>query len=178
MTYDPERHHRRSVRLKEYDYASNGAYFVTLCTAGRVENLAKIADGQVQLSSLGDIADQCWKAIPQHFPSVELDAYVIMPNHMHSIFVIASDNDVGARHASPSQPSGVDPRSAGAIVGSFKSAATRLVNKMRKTPGAALWQRNYYERVIRNEGELRALREYIANNPLKWEMDEDNPANY
>ena len=137
------------------------------------------------LSKIGQLARECWEEIPRHFPDVSLDAFMIMPNHIHGILVIG---DVGARHASPLQnpppppktgtpvhPTGVKKGSIGAIIGSFKSAATKRINELRRTPGEPVWQRNYFEHIIRNEKSLNRIREYIAMNPEQWEFDKENP---
>ena len=144
-----------------------------------------IEDGEMMLNDVGRIVGNVWNDIPTHFPGVELDAFVVMPNHVHGVIVIDGNDDgeivsragVGARHASPLRPCGAVPRSLGAIVGSFKSAVTKRVNENCGTPGAPVWQRNYYEHVIRDEGDLERIREYIDNNPLRWEKDEENPEN-
>ena len=165
-------HHRRSIRLKEYDYAQVGAYFVTICARDRECLLGDVIDGEMRLNEYGQIVMECWDEIPRHFPNVELDEFVVMPNHVHGILVIT----VGARHASPLQLSrGPQRGSLGAVVGSFKSAATKRVNERRDTPGLTIWQRNYYEHVIRNEDEMNRIREYVAQNPAQWAKDENNP---
>jgi REP element-mobilizing transposase RayT len=180
MKYYPEIHHRRSIRLKGYDYAQAGAYFVTILVRDREHLLGEVVDGAVQLSKSGEIVDECWKEIPEHFSDVECDAYAIMPNHIHGVLVVRG---VGARHASPLQrhplrvsnrPTGPKPSSVGAIVGSFKSAATNRINRFRRTVGFVVWQRNYYEHVIRDEESLNKIREYIIHNPLRWEFDREN----
>jgi REP element-mobilizing transposase RayT len=136
---------------------------------------------EMALSKFGEIVAACWHDIPRHFQDVELDTFVIMPNHVHGIVVIARDNEgardnVGATHASPPpRPRGPKRQSVAAIVGSFKSASTRRINKLRGTPGVAGWQRDYYEHVIRNEDGLNRIREYIFTNPLRWALDRENP---
>ena len=125
-----------------------------------------------------DALEEVWRQIPRHFSNVRLDEFVVMPNHVHGILWILERDVVGAQHAAPlpaSRTPGVKRASLGAIVRSFKSAATRRVNEVREMPSAALWQRNYYERVTRNEDELHRVREYILLNPLRWEHDHDNP---
>ena len=123
-------------------------------------------------------------AIPVHVPDVELDAFIVMPNHMHGIIVIQQPSDVGAQHAAPlpqeddNSPRVVRPRSLSAIVRSFKSAASREINALRGTPAAPVWQRNYYERIIRNEREMHAIRGYIMNNPYRWSDDPENLGNW
>ena len=183
MESKKENKNRRSIRLANWDYSWTGYYFVTICAAKGKMTFGNIEDGEMILNHVGRIVGNLWNEIPKHFSRVELDAFVVMPNHVHGILVIdGNDNgeivsraEVGARHASPLRPCGAVPRSLGAIVGSFKSAVTKWVNENRATPGAPVWQRNYYEHVIRDEGDLERIREYIATNPLRWEMDEENP---
>ncbi len=183
-----KRQHRRSFRLEGYDYAEAGAYFVTIVTRDRacmfgdvvinttveathtlpLRNAASCA-GIVRLNEFGEIARRCWTEIPDHFPFVELDAFVIMPNHVHGIVVI--NTTVGATHASP----GPKPGSIAAIVGSYKSAVSRRVNALREMTGVLVWQSNYYEHVVRNERGLNRIREYIQNNPARWATDKENP---
>ena len=103
---------------------------------------------------------------------IELDIFVVMPNHMHGIALIRR----GDRPVAPTRPtSGLKPGSVGSFIAGFKSAVTKRINEIRRTPGVKLWQRNYYEHIIRNEEDLASVREYIVNNPIKWELDEENP---
>ena len=213
----PQAHGRRSMRLHGYDCSQPGAYFVTLCTHDR----ACLFDHPV----LRAVIETCWRAIPRHFPQVTLDAFVVMPNHLHGILIITcalSDGDAfvdgrgkafaqqplssnvhalavsDARTASPhanalplhglttppaepmAPPQGVRhgaaPGSLGAIVGSFKTVTSRRINGIRKSPGLTIWQRNYYEHIIRNERALAAIRAYIIDNPAHWAEDLENPA--
>ena len=179
MPYNSDYHHRQSTRLRDYDYGRTGAYFVTICVVQKQCLFGEIVDDTVKLGALGQIITACWQAIPDHFPQVVLDAYVVMPNHVHGILVIDAASDgqmhrVGAQHAAP-LPQNVKPGSLGAIVRSFKAAASRQVNIQRQTPGELLWQRNYHDRIIRNEPELNRIRAYIAQNPAKWAEDAENP---
>jgi len=170
-------HTRRSIRLQNYDYSQPGAYFVTICAHERADLFGEIAHGEMQLNALGRVAAECWDAIPAHFPDVELDAYCMMPNHFHGIVVIT--DPVGATHASPlpnDRSAGPPRRSLGAIVGSFKSVATKRIRELQHAPALVVWQRNYYEHVIRSDSELNKFRNYIADNPLRWGDDENNPA--
>jgi putative transposase len=185
MKYDPERHHRHSIRLKGYDYTQAGAYFVTVCTKDRACLFGDVADGEMRLNQIGYIVRQCWLAIPEHFPRVLLDEFMVMPNHVHGIIVIIrATHNVGATHASPqpnasplrARPHGPQRQSVASIVGSFKSAATKRINEHRGTPGTPVWQRNYYEHIIRNDESLNRIRQYIMNNPLQWTLDRENPA--
>jgi REP element-mobilizing transposase RayT len=182
MEYDAAKHHRRSIRLSGFDYRSPGAYFVTICIQGGECLLGEVVDGEMQLSEWGEIAWNCWQAIPEHFPHVELDAWVVMPNHIHGIIAI-TDPVVGAQHAAPLQERtprhsprpNVQPGSLGAIVRSFKSAATRRINELRGTPGIRFWQRNYWEHIIGDKRSLKRIREYMQSNPARWAEDQLHP---
>ncbi len=169
-------HGRRSLRLRGYGYTEAGAYYVTVVTWKRASLFGEIVNSKMHLSEAGQNVAECWNAVPRHTPWVILDAFVVMPNHVHGIVFIAKD-PVGAQHAAPLQNGyrGPRPHSLGAIVRSFKSAATRQMNLLRGTPGAPVWQRNYYEHVIRSEDELNRIRQYIEENPARWEEDEQNP---
>ena len=276
MPYDPSKHHRRSIRLKGYDYRKEGAYFVTICVEGHVCRFGTVQSGRVRLSPEGRVARDCWLALPDHFDRAVLDAFVVMPNHVHGIVFLmgppptdgpshdddagtdggrnadapshtnddtgtnggrnadapshtnddtgtnAGRNDVapshtdddtgtnggrnadapshtnddigmnvGARHAvplpgtprTPWPPSdaapapGIErfgrpvPGSLPTLVRSYKSAVTKRINAMMGTPGARLWQHNYYEHVIRTDDALRRIRWYIAQNPARWRQD-------
>ena len=159
---------RKSLRLPSYDYTEPGSYFITLCTYDRSCLFGDIVGGESKSNGVGRIVETCWLGIPQHFPGVELDLYVVMPNHVHGLVTLLDTTN---------EPTPNHPRQdIHAVIGGFKSAATRQVNAMRNTPGVALWQRSYYEHVIRSEKGLDRIREYIANNPAKWELDDENPA--
>jgi putative transposase len=169
-------HHRNSIRLRAHDYTSSGAYFVTVCAAQKQHLFGDILEGEMALNDLGRIVLECWNALPEHFPNVALDEFVVMPNHVHGIVLIERP-PVGARHASPlhateKPKNGVPAGSLGAIVGSFKSAVTKRVNESRGPPGVPVWQRNYHERIIRSDRELEDTRRYVTNNPLAWALDE------
>jgi len=173
MGYTPEKHHRRSIRLRGWDYASPGAHFVTICT----HNGECLFEDPV----LRRVVETTWRRIPRHFPHVRLDEFVVMPNHVHGIIWIVDKpvgaQGVGAQHAAPLHTGHINvaPGSLGAIVRSFKSAVTKRINEIQNTAGTPVWQRNYYEHIVRNEDELGRIREYIRLNPLKWELDRENP---
>ena len=179
---------RRPTRLPHFDYSQQGAYFVTICTRNRACLFGEVVDGEMQLNDVGEVAHAIWERIPTHVPLVETDAWVVMPNHVHGVIVIArSDTAVspntrtsptaGATHASPlPRPSGPPKRSLGAIVGSYKAAVSRRVNVLRRSRGAPIWQRNYYEHVIRDDTALNRIRQYIVENPARWAEDPENPA--
>jgi len=176
---------RRSIRLKGYDYSQPGGYFVTACTHNLECLFGRIADEKWCPNDAGRVVAKCWNDIPKHFPHVKLVEFVVMPNHVHGVILIMDDvgesHFVGARHAVPLQ-NAVHQQfgkpisgSLSTIIRSFKSAVTKNINEMRQALGAKLWQRNYYEHIVRNEDELSRIREYIVNNPLKWELDRENP---
>ena len=173
MRHDPNKHHRRSIRLKGFDYAQENAYFVTICTQNGTCLFGEIMNEQMRLNDAGRVAQMVWKTIPNHFPQVEIDASVVMLNHVHGIIII-----VGATHASPPRQSGPPKGSLGAIVGSYKSAVSRRINQLHRTPGATVWQRNYYEHIIRNDTALNRLRQYIIDNPARWADDQENPIHH
>ncbi len=168
MTYNPDKHHRRTIRLKEYDYSRAGVYFVTVCTQDRKCFLGNVGNGTVELSHIGKTAHEFWFEIPKHFKNVQLDAFVVMPNHIHGIIFI-DDNCRGGVTPPPRNPT------LGQIVAYYKYQTSKIINQIRNTIGMPVWQRNYYEHVIRNEKELNQTRQYVINNPLQWKFDKENP---
>jgi putative transposase len=251
MTYDPEKHHRRSIRLKGYDYTQPGAYFITICAQGRACLFGEIIDGEMHLNEAGQIVVQTWQDLLNHISNVQLDAFVVMPNHVHGIIIItdhaggigagfkparttmgpgsvadsgstAGPGSVGAGSvgagsepapttttkapgsaagsgpttgsgpAAGSGPTtGSGPVGAGSepaptaptrsshglpeIVRQFKTFSARRINELRGTPGTPVWQRNYYEHIIRDEFSLSRIRQYIAENPARWDADWEHP---
>lgn len=170
----PQRH---SIRLRNYDYTQCGAFFITICTHNRKLLYGEVIAGAMKCNALGEIAKYCWEQIPIHFPLVALDEFVVMPNHIHGIiFINSKPHCVGAQHAAPAAVfCNITGESLGAIVRSYKSAVTKFINKIHGVIGVPIWQRNYYEHVIRNENEMNGIREYIVNNPLQWSFDKENP---
>jgi putative transposase len=180
---------RRSIRLPKYDYRECGFYFVTVCAWEREHLFGSVVDGQMQLNEIGRVVEEEWFRSSEIRKEIEMDEFVVMPNHIHGILVIKTrrgmalpcpqnETDVplmGTAAPCPYNRCG-RPRSGslGAIIGQFKSAASKRINTMRQTPGFSLWQRNYYERIIRNENELLAIRQYIRDNPFNWDHDPDN----
>jgi putative transposase len=167
---------RRSVRLKHFDYRSSMAYFVTICTRDKQCIFGEIIDGTMTKNSLGEIVEAEWLRTGELRPYVELDAAVVMPNHFHGIVMLIGANEGTARHA-PTERAFAQSvsQSLATVVGSFKSAVSKRINKLRGTPGAVVWQRNFYEHVVRNEHDLQQVREYIVSNPAKWALDRENP---
>ena len=169
---------RRSIRLRGFDYASPGAYFVTIVTQGRSTVFGEILDGEMRLSPWGHIAEECWRALPDHFPHAALGAFVVMPNHVHGIIVLHERADVpsvGATHwVAPTKPRGPQRGSIGAIVGAYKMAVTRRIAE-EFGEGMVVWQRNYHEHVIRDERDHDRIRRYIESNPMNWTSDDGYP---
>ena len=164
MKYNPQNHHRRSIRLKGYDYSLPGEYYITMVTQNRENLFGDIIDDKVVLSEAGEMVQKTWKILASRFQNIRLDESIIMPNHFHSIIMIIEKTFA----------------SIGDIVGTFKSITTHEYIVGVKNSGwppfdTRLWQRNYWERIIRNEKELDRIREYIRNNPIKWQSDAENP---
>ncbi|MCL4562678.1 MAG: transposase [Chloroflexi bacterium] len=180
-------HNRRSIRLEGYDYSQAGAYFVTLVTQDRELTFGAIKNDEMILNPMGELAAILWQTLPRRFP-ISLDECILMPNHFHGIIVIhdtrkgeafgdQASPDILAHlpNASPLPPHGTQPGSLGAIIQNFKSVTARRINALRNTPGAPVWQRNYYEHILRDEDDLARVRRYIAENPLRWALDTENP---
>ena len=214
MKYDPEKHHRRSIRLKHYDYSRCGAYFITICTQERLCLFGDIVDGMMAFNEAGRMIERTFEEMPAKYTGVRTDAFVVMPNHLHGIIKIENESSVGAaprgrpvslsnkpgncltddvdrgrmvenRKQDKGQPQGVAPTdgrrmSLSDIVHRFKSFTTHLYSKGVKEQGwvpfpGRLWQRNYYERIIRGNDDMSKIREYIDNNLCTWDEDEENP---
>jgi len=169
-----------ATRLKTCDYSAQGPYFITVCATYKKCLFAKIAEGKVSRSLLGQIVHETWLRIPEHFAKTRLHEFIVMPNHFHAILELTV-SVVVAQHAAPvraipgSSSGPVSPGSLSAIVRSFKAEVTRRARVKLNWQGE-IWQRNYFDRVIRDGNELAAATRYIAENPLKWEWDEENQA--
>jgi REP element-mobilizing transposase RayT len=162
MPYDPERHHRRSVRIPGYDYSQPGWCFVTVCTHLREPLFGDLERGRMRLTAFGEIVVDTWFQIDVVDEHLALDEFFLMPDHLHGIIIITDQTPRGAP-------------TLGCIVARFKSHSARRINRQRGTPGAPVWQRSFYEHVIRNERDLERIRKYIANNRWRWPEDEDLP---
>lgn len=182
--YDPHKHHRRSIRLKDYDYSTAGCYFVTICVQGGQCLLGDIVDGEMILTEYGRIAQESWLWLAERHNYISLDEHVIMPNHMHGIVVYLDDDDDTGLGASRSAPTHTQTDIAstiaarkplGRLIGAFKTIFTKRINELRGTERTPFWQRNYWEHIIRNERALVAIREYIVYNPVRWEVDKLHP---
>jgi putative transposase len=226
MRYSPERHHRRSIRLRGYDYTQAGAYFITIVAHERALLFGEIVNGTMRLNEYGQIVRDEWfrTAVVRPYVMLYPDEFVVMPNHIHGIIwivgatrrvaptcgvaptdggVVPTDGGVAPTDdgvaptdwivrvaptygiaptdggvAPTTHPSGrptLKPHSIGSILAQFKSLTTKRINALRGTPGAAIWQRNYYEHIIRDERSLQQIRRYILENPQRWEQDSENP---
>ncbi len=181
--FDPQKHHRRSIRLKGYDYSQAGAYFVTMVTQGRACLFGDVVNGVVVLNDLGKIVQKWWDDLPIHFPNIETGAFVVMPNHVHGVIIIVHDGRGAVPapgfdlHATPGRedPAPTKQPTLGQIVAYFKYQSTKEINALDGTGVITnIWQRNYYERIVRNEREREAIWGYIEGNPVHWEQDEEN----
>lgn len=174
MPFDPDRHHRRSIRLPNYDYALPGSYFVTICTYQRLN----LFEGP----ELRGIAETVWQTLPRFASGVLLDAWVVMPNHVHGIITITDlpgrsepRGQPGSRQARPRGPrTSVGAGTLSALVRSYKGGVTRRANRLKQLALGPIWQRGFWERVIRDERELQAARDYIVDNPRRWAEDHEN----
>lgn len=150
---------RKNMPLKEYDYSQDGYYFVTICTQNKENIFGEIVDGEVILNFFGKIAENELDKLQNRFSSAKLDKYIVMPNHIHIIVIINKSNEERSR------PFPTIPK----IIGLYKSGVSRNIHLV--NPNIEIWQKSYYDHVIRSEIELREIREYINSNPLKWEVD-------
>ncbi len=201
MKYNPEQHHRRSIRLKGYDYSQAGAYFITIVTKDRACLFGNVVDGKMRLNDAGRMIQSVWCEIPAFYSGVDVDEFVVMPNHIHGIVVlvgaaprgrpgypVAGDVTGQARGPGPTLTGDVIGQAQGPaptlslpdVVHRFKTLTTkRYADGVKQCdrpsfPGR-VWQRNYYEHIIRDEESLNRIREYVVNNPLQWELDRENP---
>jgi REP element-mobilizing transposase RayT len=161
--------HRRSIRLKEYDYSNPNWYYITICTKDKKSVFGDVKNGKLVLNKFGLIAKNEWIITRDIRPNIDLDYYIIMPNHIHGIIIIESR---GVMHYAPTNEFKSPSQTLGSIIRGFKSVVTKKINRVKNTSGSTIWQRNYYDHIIRNEQDLYRIRKYILLNPFKWEMDE------
>jgi REP element-mobilizing transposase RayT len=175
-------HHRRSIRLPGYDYTTPGAYFITICTRQHACLLGEITNSQIQGTPLGYLAQQQWLKLPTRFPHIQLDAFIVMPNHMHGILIIPGRGmGVGIRllgdQTHPHAPTSHEqfgqpvPGSIPTIIRSYKASVALRSKYLANPPTTNIWQRNYWEHIIRDEAEWVRIRDYIQTNPAHWEED-------
>ncbi len=168
---------RQTIRLKKYDYSLPGAYFVTICAYNKEYLFGEIINGKIFLNRYGKIVHNCWYDLTNHYKNIKLDYFIIMPNHFHGILNIVGAGfkpALGLKRAGlkraglkPAPTTGLTE-----IIRAFKTFSARYINELRETTGIAVWQRNYYEHIIRDESELNKIREYIRYNPMKWQDDD------
>lgn len=175
------RYHRRSIRLPDYDYTTEGGYFITCVTHQRMCLFGQICIGEMQLNSLGKIIQEEWFRTSRMRPNIELyeDEFVVMPNHIHGIIWITEILGRGSLQRTPTLEQFQKPvsNSIPTIIRLFKATTTKQINCLRNTPGEPIWQRNYYEHIIGSERDYDAIAEYIFNNPLGWDTDQENTNN-
>jgi putative transposase len=192
MKFDPKIHHRRSIRLKGYDYSQSGAYYVTIVAYERECLFGQVINGEMRLNQFGQIVQRAWFDLPNHYPHVQLDAFCIMPNHVHAVILLNDDGRGGSIGKTPVPDmiiSGKDPLPDGTqtrpyvgikrhplseIVRAFKSFSARRINALRRTPGIPVWQRNYYEHIIRDDEDYKRICSYIESNIDNWATDDEN----
>lgn len=160
---------RKNTRLKEFDYSQSRYYFVTICLKDRKEFFSHIKNTDLILTEYGKILDEVWRSLPKYY-NVELDYYVIMPDHFHGILILDNTltvkNDIEDKQFSLSE-----------IIGKFKSFSTRKIRERLAKGDKFVWQKSFYDRIIRNESELYNIRKYIKENPLRWDLEKNNPEN-
>ena len=179
--YNPDIHHRHSIRLRGYDYSQEGLYFITICAPNRKHLFGEIVDDEMQMNEYGKTVEKCWFEIPQHYPKAVLHEHIVMPNHFHAILEIVGAEYFPPNNNAPNEikvenirplPSAVQCKSGtlGAIIRGFKIGVTKRI-------GFSVWQRNYHEHIIRSAKSYQTISEYIINNPAKWNEDMFNPLN-
>jgi REP element-mobilizing transposase RayT len=189
MKYNSKIHHRKSIRLEVFDYTNPWWYYVTICTDKHRSVFGDVKNGKMILNNYGTIVKDEWLKTPAIRKNIDLDYYVIMPNHIHGIIIIERRGELnspqgkgekdllqngkeGRMQYAPTENKFKSPaQTLGSIIRGFKSAVTKRINEHRKTNGDSIWQRNYYEHIIRNERDLYNIRRYIELNSLKWELD-------
>jgi len=171
MAYDPAIHHRRSIRLKGHDYAGGGLYFVTICAHNRQQLFGHMAGGKVQLTAAGRVAEECWRAIPEHFPSVEAGELSVMPDHVHGLVRMVGAKDVSSILPAQGKPQGTS-RTLGSVVRGFKVGVTKWVRE--NTEVQDVWHRNYYEMIVRTPEAEAKIANYIRMNPWRCVMEFGN----
>lgn len=176
--HQPVKYHRRSIRMKGYDYALEGGYFVTMTTFNRIHLFGEVANGEIRLNAYGNIAHEQWIRLRKRFLPSDFATFVIMPNHIHGIIHIVRGAGEKFEHDSTGNPPQrpyedlhVTPGSLGTIVRAYKASVTYRINAIRGYTHPPVWQRNYYEHIIRNEKEYEQIKDYIDANPATWVED-------
>lgn len=178
MTLFKGKYRVESIRLQNWDYSANGHYFVTICAKNRKHLFGKVNDGKMTMNEYGIVVYKCWHDLPNHYKHIKLGGFVIMPNHIHGIVTIYNNVEAGLKPASTLSTITASTinklHGLPEIVRAFKSYSARRINILRQTPGISIWQHNYYEHIIRNDGSLERIQKYIADNPLNWTKDRNN----
>jgi len=178
-----------STRLKDYDYSLNGAYFVAICPKNSMHLFGSIVDQKLIPNRQAEVVTECWLGLPAHYANCVLDKFIIMPNHVHGIIII--DNEIAETGLKPDKvvvvETGLKPVSTAGrvakpyplseIIRGFKTFSARRINEYQNTRGKAFWQSRFYDHIIRNREELKRIRQYIIENPLKWELEKNNHEN-
>jgi len=177
MKYDPQKHHRQSIRLREYDYSNAGLYFITILIKNRQPYFGEVINGKIDLNEIGVICGEFWLKIPELYKKVVLDGFIIMPNHLHGIIGLSNDRVCkGVRKNAPCEEyySSISPEklSLSVVIRAFKASLTGWCRK--NGYDYFQWHRNYYDHIIRSEKQLNAIRDYIRSNPANWKDDPDN----
>ncbi|WP_075590040.1 transposase [Labilibacter marinus] len=166
-----------TIRLQSWDYRNNAAYFITICTQNRKHYFGDVVNGKMQLSTIGNLAHEYWNEIPHHFSFAKLDAFVVMPNHVHGIIVIdgnGGDRFVACNESTTNNKNqymaNISPKtgSLSTIVRSYKSQVTKMSRPI--NPNFA-WQSRFWDHIIRNDASYQRIKQYIINNPKKWGED-------
>lgn len=166
--YNPKIHHRHSIRLQGYDYSQEGLYFITICVKNRKCIFGNIINGEMILNDYGKIIEETWLDLPNHNPHIIPNTFCIMPNHIHAIIEITVHVGAGSK---PAQNAPFPNHGLSEIIRQFKTFSSRRINQLSGKQGHPVWQRNYYEHIIRNEISYNNIYRYIMNNPQKWEDD-------
>lgn len=184
MAFNPKKHNRRSIRLKGYDYTEPGAYFITICTSKREYLFGHIQDEKMHLNRYGEVVQFNWNNLPKSYPHVQLDEFIIMPDHIHGIIMLKDPVGAGlptieSLTKNPYKPAPTPQKRHGLpeIIRSLKTRSATRINQLRSTKGNPVWQRGYYEHIVRNQQALSNIRRYIINNPSKWQKDKLNSSN-
>lgn len=168
MGYDPEKHHRRSIRLKNYDYRQPGWYFITICTFQQERRFGEISQGKMLLNPAGEAVQAIWRGLGKRYPNCNPDAFIAMPDHVHGLLQIVSrDVEAKKRARLNSGQSELDVSALGHIVNGFKSLCARDINRIENSKGRKLWHRNYYESILKEGDGLMTIRQYIWDNPRR-----------
>jgi REP element-mobilizing transposase RayT len=171
MAFNRDRHHRRSIRLHGYDYSQAGSYFITICAHERQPLFGDIVNGVMALNAAGMAVDAVWQALPMHYPSIVLGEYVVMPNHFHGIVETVGAQLIAPHNAATDEGAINRAPTVGHIIRGFKARCTHEIRQINSTSDQPIWQRNYYEHIIRTEQAYQNISEYIRSNPQRWHED-------